>query len=72
MNQRNFKGYGKGQGYARVSDAQMKYIDSLARQCGFGHTSQAIKAVLGANPIQGLNRRNASAVIDGLKTKLGQ
>ena len=67
---KQFKGYGKGQGYARVSEAQMKFIESLGKQLGFSHPSQAIKSVLGANPVQGLNRRNASAVIDGLKARL--
>ena len=66
----NFKGYKKNQGYDRCSDKQYDYIESLAKQCGYGHASQAIKAILGANPVQGLNRRNASAVIDGLKAKL--
>ena len=72
MRNRQFTGYRKGQGYERCSDKQYDYIESLAKQCGFAHASQGIKAVLGANPVQGLNRRNASTVIDGLKAKLGE
>ena len=53
---------------ARATDAQLRFIDSLAAQAGYAHSSHAIKEVLGKNPVNGLSRERASRVIDFLKS----
>ena len=55
---------------ARATDKQLDYINSLARRAGYRYTSQAIKDILGKNPINGLNRERASTVIDALKSQI--
>ena len=63
----DFKGYKKDQGYQRCSEKQYDFIESLSKRLGYGHPSQAIRDAIGKNPVQGLNRRTASQVINILK-----
>ena len=51
------------------TEKQLALIDKLVAQQGYRFRSNAIKAALGKNPIQGLNRQRASEVIQFLIKK---
>ncbi len=56
---------------AKGTDAQLSYIDGLARRAGYRYTDQAVKDCLGKRPVGGLNRERASRVIEFLLAKIG-
>ena len=51
------------------TDKQWAMIESLSKRKGYRFSSQAIKDALGKNPVGGINRERASAVIDFLLSK---
>ena len=51
------------------TDKQLGLIEELARKQGYRYSANAIKAALGKNPIQGINRQKASEVIQFLIKK---
>ena len=53
-----------------ATEAQMALIRRLYRQAGYTHESEAVRAALGKNPVGGLNRERASAVIDHLQARI--
>lgn len=52
---------------AKATDKQLNAIAAMAKRKGYRHTDDAVKAVIGKRPINGLNRERASQVIDALK-----
>ena len=53
-------------GSRAATDAQMALIRRLLAPAGYRREDDAIKDAIGKNPIGGLNRERASAVIDHL------
>ena len=53
-----------------ATEAQMQTIRRLLGPAGYRFETDAIKAVLGKNPIGGLNRERASMVIDHLLARI--
>ena len=49
-----------------ATDSQYRTIESLSSRLGYSHSSQAIKDIVGKNPVQGLSQAAASQVISGL------
>lgn len=56
--------------HAKPTDAQMQAIDGMLGRAGYRFRDDAIKAALGGLSVGGLNRSDASKVIDHLKAKL--
>ena len=66
----DFQGYKKTQGFEKATAKQMQLIEKLTRQKKLGKfATHGIKAILGKNPVNGLSKRKASEVIDGLMNR---
>lgn len=53
-----------------ATEAQLRAIRAMYRRAGYRYESEAIKAVLGKVPINGLNRERASMVIQHLQERI--
>lgn len=54
---------------APATQAQLQMIGRLYRKAGYRFESEAVKAVLGKNPVGNLNRDQASRIIDHLQSR---